>query len=175
MSRISVTQTESDTLTSCVTIHITATQIITEVKRMIPQKTQSRKNTAYSARKETIPEQKAEPAPEKRIRKEKKHKSGRFKKWWKNIPAAPVMEYVPNAKRGRFDMPLFTVVIILLVMGIIMMSSASYAYALQEEGNSFAYAQKTACCGGGRICRDDNFVTHRLSYVGKAVQNDRQK
>ena len=91
---------------------------------------------------ETIPEQKAEPAPEKRIRKEKKHKSGRFKKWWKNIPAAPVMEYVPNAKRGRFDMPLFTVVIILLVMGIIMMSSASYAYALQEEGNSFAYAQK---------------------------------
>lgn len=29
---------------------------------------------------ETIPEQKAEPAPEKRIRKEKKHKSGRFKK-----------------------------------------------------------------------------------------------
>ena len=52
------------------------------------------------------------------------------------------MEYVPNAKRGRFDMPLFTVVIILLVMGIIMMSSASYAYALQEEGNSFAYAQK---------------------------------
>lgn len=91
---------------------------------------------------ETIPEQKAEPAPEKRIRKEKKHKSGRFKKWWKNIPAAPVMEYVPNARRGRFDMPLFTVVIILLVMGIIMMSSASYAYALQEEGNSFAYAQK---------------------------------
>ena len=52
------------------------------------------------------------------------------------------MEYVPNAKRVRFDMPLFTVVIILLVMGIIMMSSASYAYALQEEGNSFAYAQK---------------------------------
>ena len=91
---------------------------------------------------ETIPEQKAEPAPENRIKKEKKHKSGRFKKWWKNIPAAPVMEYVPNAKRGRFDMPLFTVVIILLVMGIIMMSSASYAYALQEEGNSFAYAQK---------------------------------
>lgn len=38
MSRISVTQTESDTLTNCVTIHITATQIITEVKRMIPQK-----------------------------------------------------------------------------------------------------------------------------------------
>ena len=32
--------------------------------------------------------------------------------------------------------------IVLLVMGIIMMSSASYAYALQEEGNSFAYAQK---------------------------------
>ena len=31
-------QTESDTLTNCVTIHITATQIITEVKRMIPQK-----------------------------------------------------------------------------------------------------------------------------------------
>ena len=60
---------------------------------------------------ETIPEQKAEPAPEKRIRKEKKHKSGRFKNWRKNLPAAPVMEYVPNAKRGRFDMPLFTVAV----------------------------------------------------------------
>ena len=122
---------------------------------------------------ETIPEQKAEPVPEKRIKKEKKRKSGRFKKWWKNIPAAPVMEYVPNAKRGRFDMPLFTVVIILLVMGIIMMSSASYAFALQEE--QLCLRTKTACCGGGRICRDDNSVTHRLSYVGKAVQNDRQK
>ena len=43
MSRISVTQTESDTLTSCVTIHITTTQIITEVKRMIPQKDAERK------------------------------------------------------------------------------------------------------------------------------------
>ena len=43
MSRISVTQTESDTLTSCVTIHITTTQIITEVKIMIPQKDEERK------------------------------------------------------------------------------------------------------------------------------------
>ncbi len=56
--------------------------------------------------------------------------------------AAPLMEYLPNSKRGRFDLPLFTVVLILLVMGIVMMSSASYAYALKEEGNSFAYAEK---------------------------------
>lgn len=92
---------------------------------------------------EAVPE--AAPAPEPVVRKRKKEKSGRMKKfvaWWKNIPVAPAMEYVPNAKRGRFDTPLFTVVVILLVMGIIMMSSASYAYALQEEGNSFAYAQK---------------------------------
>ena len=53
---------------------------------------------------------------------------------------APLMDYTPNSKRGRFDMPLFTVVLILIVMGIVMMSSASYAYALKEEGNSFAYA-----------------------------------
>ena len=55
---------------------------------------------------------------------------------------APIMDYTPNAKRGRFDMPLFTVVLILIVMGIVMMSSASYAYALKEEGNSFAYAER---------------------------------
>ena len=52
------------------------------------------------------------------------------------------MDYTPNSKRGRFDMPLFTVVLILIVMGIVMMSSASYAYALKEEGNSFAYAER---------------------------------
>ena len=55
---------------------------------------------------------------------------------------APLMDYTPNSKRGRFDMPLFTVVLILIVMGIVMMSSASYAYALKEEGNSFAYAER---------------------------------
>ena len=43
----------------------------------------------------------------------------------------PYMECVSHKKRGKFDMPLFTVTLILLVMGIIMMSSASYAYALK--------------------------------------------
>lgn len=68
----------------------------------------------------------------------------RYGSWRERHPkvVAPLMEYVPNKKRSKFDMPLFTVVLILLVMGIVMMSSASYAYALKEEGNSFAYAQK---------------------------------
>ena len=54
----------------------------------------------------------------------------------------PYMECVKYKMRGKFDMPLFTATLILLVMGIIMMSSASYAYALKEEGNSFAYAER---------------------------------
>lgn len=80
----------------------------------------------------------------KKAKKKKKRKTlgERWDAFKAGIPAAPLMECIPNAKRGKFDMPLFTVVIVLLVFGIIMMSSASYAYALKEEGNSFAYAQK---------------------------------
>lgn len=57
-------------------------------------------------------------------------------------PDAPTVTYTRMSSLGRFDMPLFTVVVILLVMGVIMMSSASYAYALKDEGDSFAYASR---------------------------------
>lgn len=54
-------------------------------------------------------------------------------------PDAPLAECRWFAKRGRFDMPLFTVTMVLLVFGLVMMSSASYAYSLKEQSDSTVY------------------------------------
>lgn len=108
---------------------------------------------------ETIPEQKAEPAPEKRIRKEKKHKSGRFKKWWKNIPAAPVMEYVPNAKQGKIRYAAVHCSDNTACYGYYYDVLRKLRLRFTGGGNSFAYAQKQLVAAGGRICRVNNFVT----------------
>jgi cell division protein FtsW len=42
-------------------------------------------------------------------------------------------------KLSKFDFPFFTIVIVLLVFGIVMMFSASYAYALRIHGDSYFY------------------------------------
>lgn len=54
-------------------------------------------------------------------------------------PDTPYPEIRLLANRGRFDISLFTVTLILLVFGIVMMSSASYAYSLKNESDSFTY------------------------------------
>ena len=46
--------------------------------------------------------------------------------------------------RSGFDYPLFTIVLILLAFGLIMMFSASYAVAYAEEGDSLFYLKKQA-------------------------------
>ena len=46
--------------------------------------------------------------------------------------------------RGQMDLPFFLLTIILVILGIIMMFSASYARAFQEEGNSTYYFTRQA-------------------------------
>lgn len=46
--------------------------------------------------------------------------------------------------KGRFDYPLFTIILVLLVFGIVMMFSASYAVAWTERGDSFFYVRRQA-------------------------------
>lgn len=92
-------------------------------------------------------------------------------------PDAPAVTCTWFKSRGRFDMPMFTVILILLVMGLIMMTSASYAYSYAEEGDSFAYTlRQIQGAGIGLICM---FFFSRLDYhvlitplrVGKKAEN----
>lgn len=54
-------------------------------------------------------------------------------------PDTPYPDIRLFANRGRFDISLFTVTLILLVFGLVMMSSASYAWSLKDESDSFTY------------------------------------
>ena len=62
------------------------------------------------------------------------------------IQAAPVKQKAKKKTwvRSGFDYPLFTIVIILLAFGIIMMFSASYANAFSEFGDSMYYLKRQA-------------------------------
>ncbi|MCH5324528.1 MAG: cell division protein FtsW [Eubacterium sp.] len=77
-------------------------------------------------------------------------------------PDAPAVTCTWFKNRGRFDMPMFTVIMILLVMGIVMMTSASYAYSYAEEGDSFSYAVKQI--QGAAIGLIGMFFLSRLDY-----------
>ncbi|MBR4305982.1 MAG: cell division protein FtsW, partial [Ruminiclostridium sp.] len=58
---------------------------------------------------------------------------------------APVAKY-PECqyfgKRGRFDLSLFIIVLVLAVFGLVMMGSASYAYSLYENRDSFDFMKQ---------------------------------
>jgi cell division protein FtsW len=48
----------------------------------------------------------------------------------------------PREQRSKFDFPFFTIVIVLLAFGIVMMFSASYAYAHRLHGDSYHYVYR---------------------------------
>ncbi len=77
-------------------------------------------------------------------------------------PDAPAVTCTWFKRRGRFDMPMFTVVMILIVMGLVMMTSASYAYSYAEEGDSFAYTVRQI--QGAVIGLVGMFFFSRLDY-----------
>ena len=62
------------------------------------------------------------------------------------IQAAPAKRRAKKKKwvRSGFDYPLFTIVIVLLAFGIIMMFSASYPTAFSETGDSMYYLKRQA-------------------------------
>lgn len=92
-------------------------------------------------------------------------------------PDAPAVQCSWFARRGKFDMPMFTVIMILIVFGLIMMTSASYAYSYAEEGDSFAYTVRQI--QGALIGLVGMFICSRLDYhalivpikIGKNKQN----
>ncbi len=118
------------------------------VSAAVPEKTDVKRTARQSDNTEKISAEK--PAAKAKQRKasigdiaaEKKDKAIRSLLSRPKCPDAPAVECTWLKKRGRFDMPLFTVVLILLVMGIVMMSSASYAYSLAEQSDSFVYMEQ---------------------------------
>ena len=60
------------------------------------------------------------------------------------IPAAvanePIIE--PKHKRGKIDATFLVLVLVLLTVGLVMLFSASHAYAFYNEGNSFYYIER---------------------------------
>ena len=60
------------------------------------------------------------------------------------IPAAVLNEPLIEAKhrRGKIDVTFLVLVLILLSVGLVMLFSASHAYAFYNEGNSFYYIER---------------------------------
>ena len=60
------------------------------------------------------------------------------------IPAAVLNEPLIEAKhrRGKIDVTFLVLVLILLTVGLVMLFSASHAYAFYNEGNSFYYIER---------------------------------
>lgn len=60
------------------------------------------------------------------------------------IPVSAAKEpiFEPKKRRGKIDVTFLVLVLILLTFGLIMLFSASYAFALYNEGNSFYYIER---------------------------------
>lgn len=60
------------------------------------------------------------------------------------IPVSAAKEHVfePKKKRGKIDVTFLVLVLILLTFGLVMLFSASYAYAFYNKGNSFYYIER---------------------------------
>lgn len=63
---------------------------------------------------------------------------------------------------GRLDITFLSLVLILLTIGLVMLFSASYAFSLEEYGNSYKFIVKqTLFAGAGLLAM---FVTSRINY-----------
>ncbi len=60
------------------------------------------------------------------------------------IPKAAAKEHwlAPKHRRGRIDVTFLVLVLVLLTFGLVMLFSASHAYAFYNEGNSFHYIER---------------------------------
>lgn len=81
-------------------------------------------------------------------------------------------------KRGRIDMPMTIIILVLLVFGITMMFSAGHAQSyVDNDGDSFAYTVKQVTAAGiglaGMIflcCIDYKFLRHEFKWFGGRVK-----
>ncbi|MBQ6579641.1 MAG: FtsW/RodA/SpoVE family cell cycle protein, partial [Oscillospiraceae bacterium] len=60
------------------------------------------------------------------------------------IPIAAAKERIfePKQKRGKIDFTFLVLVLVLLTVGLVMLFSASHAFAFYNEGNSFYYIER---------------------------------
>ena len=60
------------------------------------------------------------------------------------IPVAAAKEHLfePKHRRGKIDATFLVLVLVLLTVGLVMLFSASHAYAFYNEGNSFYYIER---------------------------------
>ena len=58
------------------------------------------------------------------------------------VNAAKERLFEPRKRRGKIDIPFLVITLILLAFGLVMLFSASYAYAFYNKGNSFYYIER---------------------------------
>lgn len=58
------------------------------------------------------------------------------------VAAAKAPLFEPKHKRGKIDVTFLVLVLVLLTVGLVMLFSASHAYAFYNEGNSFYYIER---------------------------------
>lgn len=60
------------------------------------------------------------------------------------IPVAAAKErfFEPKKRRGKIDIPFLVLTLVILTFGLVMLFSASYAYAFYNKGNSFYYIER---------------------------------
>ena len=58
------------------------------------------------------------------------------------VNAAKERIFEPRKRRGKIDIPFLVITLILLAFGLVMLFSASYAYAFYNKGNSFYYIER---------------------------------
>jgi cell division protein FtsW len=92
----------------------------------------------------------------------------------KNENIAPIKKR--RLQKGGFDLPFFVIVMIILMLGLVMMFSASYAYAYYKQGqDSFYYIRKQALFAVLGlvvmfiVTRIDYHWLHKLAYPALAV------
>lgn len=86
---------------------------------------------------------------------------------------APITEtrQQTNKKRPPMDLPLLTLVLVLLTIGLVMLFSASYATAYYNEGSSFAFISRQLLWAGLGvflmfvISKINYHIFHRLAFV----------
>ena len=97
---------------------------------------------------------------EVRRRKTKKKKSSSFSPGSISEKIAEIQ--IKGRKMGTVDLPFFFIVAILIVFGIIMMFSASYAWAISEGYPGIYYARRQIIFALGGLAA--MFVTSRIDY-----------
>ena len=60
------------------------------------------------------------------------------------IPVSVAKEHIfePRKRRGKIDIPFLVITLVLLTIGLVMLFSASYAYAFYNKANSFYYIER---------------------------------